>query len=170
MSALADVPKEHPRPDLRVLEQFLYHEARLLDEQRWDEWEALWTPEGEYWVPSRPDQPDPVRHVSLVYETALLRKVRLKRYGSPNAFSLQPRPRSVHLLGNVMLDAHDPATGACTLNARFVMLQYRADLLDVFGGSVTHRLVPDGADWKIASKRVDLVNCDGALENILLYL
>lgn len=79
MSAMVEVPKEHPRPDLRELEQFLYREARLLDEQRWDEWEALWTPDGEYWVPSRPDQPDPVRHVSLVYETALLRKVRLKR-------------------------------------------------------------------------------------------
>ncbi len=170
MSALVEAPRSHPRPDLRDLEQFLYREARLLDEQRWDEWEALWIEDGEYWVPARPDQPDPVRHVSLVYEKSLLRKVRLKRYSNPNAFSLQPAPRSVHLLGNVMLDAHDPATGACTVNARFVMLQFRADIQDVFGGSVTHRLVPDAGGWKIASKRVDLVNCDGALENILLYL
>lgn len=34
--------------DLRELEQFLYHEGRLLDEQRWEEWNALFTADGTY--------------------------------------------------------------------------------------------------------------------------
>ncbi len=31
--------------------QFLYHEARLLDERRWEEWAGLFTEDGIYWAP-----------------------------------------------------------------------------------------------------------------------
>ena len=58
------MPTEQPAnsPDLRELEQFLYHEARLLDEQRWEEWNALYLEDAEYWGPGgsgagRPAQP-----------------------------------------------------------------------------------------------------------------
>jgi hypothetical protein len=36
---------------------FVYDEARMLDEGRYDEWLALWLPDGHYWMPldySRP--------------------------------------------------------------------------------------------------------------------
>ena len=35
-------------------EQFLVHEARLLDEGRFDEWLSLFTPDAWYWVPAQP--------------------------------------------------------------------------------------------------------------------
>jgi 3-phenylpropionate/cinnamic acid dioxygenase small subunit len=38
--------------DVQACEQFLLHEARLLDEGRFDEWLALFTPDASYWVPS----------------------------------------------------------------------------------------------------------------------
>jgi benzoate/toluate 1,2-dioxygenase beta subunit len=163
-------PKPAVAPDRTELEAFLFHEARLLDEQRWDEWNALFTADGSYWVPAAPDQPDPVNHVSLVYETALLRAVRIKRFRHPNAFSLQPRPRSVHLVSNVMLDGFDEATGECVVRSSFIMLQYRREKQDVFGGRYTHRLKREGGELRIVEKRVDLVNCDAPMENILLYL
>lgn len=159
-----------PVPDLRVIERFLYHEARLLDERRWDEWEALWTPEGEYWMPASENQPDPLNHVSLVYERSLLRKVRLKRYAHPNAFSLVPAPRTMHMVSNVMLDGVDAASGECVVTSRFIVLQYRRDKQDVYGGCCTHRLVPHGDSFRMALKKVEIVNCDAALENILVYL
>ena len=157
-------------PELRELEQFLFLEARLLDEQRWEDWNALYLHDGEYWVPATPDQPDAKNHVSLIYETGLLRAVRIKRYRHPNAFSLQPKPRSVHFVSNVMLDGVDAGTGACTLSSRFIILQYRRGTQDVLGGRYTHRLVPTDAGWRIALKRVDLVNCDAPMENILIPL
>ena len=43
-------------------EAFLLHEARLLDEARWDEWLALFTDDATYWVPSQPGQAEPPRH------------------------------------------------------------------------------------------------------------
>ncbi|MGH8246653.1 MAG: aromatic-ring-hydroxylating dioxygenase subunit beta [Gammaproteobacteria bacterium] len=159
-----------PQPNLRELEEFIYREARLLDEQRWEEWIALFTENGEYWVPAAPDQPDPRNHVSLIYETGLLRAVRIKRYRHPNAISLQPRPRSMHLVSNVLLDSIDAASGDCVVKSRFVMLQYRREKQDVFGGSYTHHLKAAEDGYRIAMKRVDLINCDAPLENILIYL
>jgi benzoate/toluate 1,2-dioxygenase beta subunit len=163
-------PAGRAAPDLRELEQFLFHEARLLDEQRWEEWDALYAEDGHYWLPAGWQQPDPVNHVSLIYENALLRAVRIKRYKHPHAFSLQPKPRSAHLVSNVMLDEFDTATGDSTVSSRFIVMQYRREKLDVFGGTYTHRLRREGAEWKIVLKRVDLLNCDAPLENILVYL
>jgi benzoate/toluate 1,2-dioxygenase beta subunit len=158
------------KPDLRELEQYLYREARLIDEKRWDEWEALFADEGEYWVPATRGQPDPRNHVSIVYERSLLRAVRLKRYRHPNAASLQPEPQSVHLISNVMLDSFDERTGVCIVNSRFTMLEYRRDLQNTYGGATTHTLEPHEGSWKIRRKKVDLVNCDGVLDNIQIYL
>lgn len=35
------------------VEQFLYHEARLLDERKFDDWLALLTDDVHYWMPIR---------------------------------------------------------------------------------------------------------------------
>lgn len=157
------------QPPLRDLEQFLYLEARLLDERRWEEWGALFTEDGEYWVPATRGQPDPKNHVSLIYETALLRNVRLKRYRHPNAMSLQPEPHSVHLISNVMLDSFDEASGTCVVNSRFIMLEYRRNEQRTYGGAATHVLEAGSQSFRIRRKKVELVNCDAALPSIHVY-
>lgn len=157
------------RPDIRDLERFLYHEARLLDEKRWDEWEALFVEDGEYWVPATRGQPDPLNHVSIMYEKSLLRAVRLKRYRHPNAMSLQPVPYSVHTISNVMLDEFDDNTGVCVTNARFIMLEHRRDITNTYGGAVSHTLEPEDGSFRIRRKKVELLNCDGVLDNIQIY-
>ena len=154
--------------ELKRLEQFLYLEARLLDEKRWDEWQALFVEDGEYWVPATRGQPDPLNHVSIVYEKSLLRAVRLRRYRHPNAMSLQPEPHSVHLVSNVMLD--EKADDLVKVNSRFIMLEYRRDKTQVYGGAYTHLLEPLDDSYRIRMKKVELVNCDGVLDNIQLYL
>ena len=156
-------------PDILKIEQFLYLEARLIDEKRWDEWEALFIEDGEYWVPATHGQPDPLNHVSIMYEKSLLRAVRLKRYRHPNAMSLQPEPRSVHMISNIMLDSFDDDTGVWVVNSRFTMLEYRRDMQNTYGGAVTHTLEPDGDSWKIRLKKVELINCEGVLDSIQIY-
>lgn len=170
MTAVAESNSPGNQPHLKELEQFLFHEARLIDEQRWQEWNDLFIEEGEYWVPASPEQADAKNHVSLMYETDLLRAVRIKRFKHPNAFSLKPAPRSSHMLSNVMLDDYDETTGVCIVKSRFIMLQYRREEQDVFGGSYTHCLKSTDDGYKIKKKKVDLINCDAALGNILLYL
>ena len=157
-------------PALRSLEQFLYHEARLLDEQRWEDWEALFTDDGAYWMPATHGQPDPLNHVSLMYETTLLRAVRVRRYSHPNAMSLQPYPRSVHQVSNVMLDRFDSDSGETVVNSRLIMLEFRRDVQQIYGAAVTHHLVRSVDSYRIKLKKVELVNCEGALGNIQIYL
>ena len=48
--------------DLHRCVQFLEHEARLLDEAKFDDWLALFTADAWYWVPSEPNQANPHRH------------------------------------------------------------------------------------------------------------
>lgn len=155
-------------PDPRALEQFLFHEARLLDEQRWEEWNDLFTEDGVYWAPASPAQPDATHHVSLMHENALLRAVRIKRFRHPNAFSLQPKPRTVHMISNVMPDGVTD-NGDHVVTSRFQMAQYRREKLDLFIGTYTHHLRVVSGSFRIALKKADLVNCDAPMENILVY-
>jgi len=149
--------------------QFLFHEARLLDEQRWSEWEQLFTEEGTYWAPATPGQPDPINHVSLIYENALLRKVRLARFGNPNAYSLQPFPRSSHMLSNVMIDARDEKAGTVLVTSRFLMIEYRRDVSNFFAGEYAHDLIEEGGAFKIRQKKASLVDCDGTHPSSNIY-
>ena len=68
-----------------AITQFIYHEARLLDEKRWDEWYELFTEDGHYWVPLTRDQPDADLHTSLAYEDKLLLRLRIERLPPPAA-------------------------------------------------------------------------------------
>jgi benzene/toluene dioxygenase beta subunit len=45
---------ERVTPELQQeIEQFLYHEARVLDERRYEEWYALLTDDIHYYMPTR---------------------------------------------------------------------------------------------------------------------
>lgn len=151
------------------ISQFLFHEARLLDERRWAEWEALFLEDGVYWAPATPGQPDPINHVSLIYENQLLRKVRIARFASPAAPSLHPFPRTAHLVSNVMIDKHDEKSGAALVNSRFLMIEYRRGVQRVYGGAYAHDLVEEDRAFRIRQKKVDLVNCEGPLESSSIW-
>ena len=147
--------------------QFIFRETRLLDEQRWGEWEQLFAEGGEYWAPASENQPDPKLHVSLIYETELLRKVRIARFRSPAAYSLQPFPRTSHLVSNVMADSEE--ADVVEASARFLMSEYRRDKPNFFSGAYHYRLVRSGEEFRIALKKATLVNCDGALPSSSVY-
>ena len=153
-----------PRLDLRRCEQFLLHEARLLDEAKFDEWLALFTAEAWYWVPSEPDQADPVETVSLIYDDRRLLETRVRRLSSPRMYSQEPRSRTSRMVGNVSIE--DAELNACTLRSKFMMIEYRREQQRLFGGTILHRLVQSNGRIMIAWKRVDLVNCDAPLDGI----
>src|SRR5262249_61343202 len=55
--------------DYRAVVEFLYREARLADEARYAEWEALWAEDGVYWVPGTTgSRADPDRQISHIYD------------------------------------------------------------------------------------------------------
>ena len=156
--------------DYHAVSQFLFREAALLDAQDWDGWEKLFARNGIYWVPAARDQVDPLQHVSLAYEDALLRAIRLNRLKNADAPSLQVKPNSSHLVSNIMVSSADDPAARCTVRSRFVVTQYAQWGTTVFSGSYTHDLIVDHGELRIVLKRVDLVNVDGPLGDVLTVL
>jgi 3-phenylpropionate/cinnamic acid dioxygenase small subunit len=152
--------------DLKSCEQFLLREARLLDEGRFDDWLALFTPEAWYWVPIEPDQADRFETVSLINDDRRLLETRVRRLASPRMYSQEPRSRTSRIIANVTLEEADPSNQACTTRAKFTMIEFRREQQRLFGGTAFHRLVQGDGRIQIAWKRVDLVNCDAPLDGI----
>jgi 3-phenylpropionate/cinnamic acid dioxygenase small subunit len=150
--------------DLHRCEQFLLHEARLLDEAKFDEWLALFTPDAWYWVPSEPGQDNPRDTVSLIYDDRRLLETRVRRLASPRMYSQEPRSRTSRIVANVTVE--DVEGRAATVRSKFLMIEYRREQQRLFGGTAWHRLVQIEGAIRIAWKRVELVNCDAPLDGI----
>lgn len=154
-----------PDRDLRRIETFLIHEARLLDERRFDEWLSLFADDGWYWVPIEPDQDNPHDTVSLIYDDRRLLETRVRRLANPAAHAQRPPSRTSRLIGNVTVE-EEPADGELIVRSKFQMLEYRRDAQRVFGGTCFHGLRRTGAGFVIRWKRVDLINCDAVLDGL----
>ena len=151
---------------IAACEQFLIHEARLLDEARFDEWLSLFTADAWYWVPSEPKQASPRDTVSLIYDDRRLLETRVRRLAGPRIYSQEPRSRTSRMIGNVTME--DIAPDACTVHSKFQLLEYRRETQRIFGGTCFHRLVRGDSGIQIAWKRVDLVNCDAPHEGLVV--
>jgi 3-phenylpropionate/cinnamic acid dioxygenase small subunit len=55
-----------------------------------------------------------------------------------------------------------------TVESNLVLVEFRAEKQRVWGGLVEHRLRREGKDFRIAHKRVDLVNSEGELDGIAI--
>ena len=99
-------------PRVAACEHFLLHEARLLDEARFEEWLALFTEDAWYWVPSEPEQGTPLDTVSLIYDDRQLLETRVRRLAI-RIYAQQPRARTSRIVANVTIE--DDAEAATTL-------------------------------------------------------
>ncbi|MFE1635567.1 aromatic-ring-hydroxylating dioxygenase subunit beta, partial [Acinetobacter baumannii] len=56
---------------LENIAQFLYREARFLDDEQWDDWLECYAPEASFWMPAWDDDDrlteDPQSEISLIY-------------------------------------------------------------------------------------------------------
>src|SRR5713226_9809029 len=85
------------------VEQFLYHEARLLDTQQYEAWLDLFTEDATYWVPLERGQKDPWNTSSIIFDDRTLLEIRVRQYRHPRAHARLPSARTVHQVGNVMI-------------------------------------------------------------------
>ena len=157
-------------PARQDLIDFVVREARLLDEKRFDEWNALFTDDAFYWVPLTPGQADGLNFTSHLYEDKLLRELRIERLKSPRAFSQQPPSRCHHLLQNPGIDVFDSKASRYVLRTPFHYTECQRDELNMFVGVCFHHLTVVAGGLRMTLKRVDLINCDAALPAIQLFI
>jgi len=149
--------------------RFIGRESRLLDERRFDDWLALWTNEGRYWMPRHHAQADPFTQISLFWEDRMLRETRVRRLLHPRNWSQQPPTRSSRLVGNLQVDGLD-AAGHLIVCGTLHYVEYRLEQR-VLAGQVFYKLArgEDGG-FRLQLKRVNLVNCDSVFGNLEVFV
>ena len=152
--------------DLKSCEQFLLREARLLDEGKFDDWLALFTPEAWYWVPIEPDQADRFETVSLINDDRRLLETRVRRLASPRMYSPGTALSTSRIVANVTIEE---AATQCLHRA----LQIHDDRIPARAAASVRRHCAArpgaaGSGIMIAWKRVDLVDCDAPLDGITI--
>ena len=149
-------------------EQFLYHEARLLDTEKYEEWLALFTDDATYWVPLEQGQKDPYETSSIIHDDRTLLELRVKQIRHPRAHARQPLARTVHQVGNVAVQTETPQE--VRVASTLTVVEFRDEKQRLYGALVEHRLRRKGDTFQIAHKRVDLVNSEGELDGIAILL
>jgi benzoate/toluate 1,2-dioxygenase subunit beta len=149
-------------------EQFLFHEARLLDTQRYEEWLELFTEDATYWVPLEQGQQDPFETSSIIHDDRTLLGLRVKQLRHPRAHARTPLARTVHQVSNILVEKNSPAD--VVVMSALSVIEFRNEKQRLYGALVEHRLRRNGDAFLIAHKRVDLVNSEGELDGISILL
>ena len=144
-------------------DQFLFHEAQLLDTQRFEEWLALFTEDATYWVPLERNQKDPHQTSSLIYDDRTLLELRVKQFRHPRAHARAPLARTVHQVGNIVVQD-------LVVTSTLTVVEFRNERQKLWAGLVEHRLRRERDSFRIARKRIDLVNSEGEIEGISILL
>ncbi len=149
--------------------EFLYAEAELLDERRYDDWLALLADDIRYWMPMRRNvkfgetEREFTREASEIAwfdegKETLTRRVRQIQTGIH--WAEEPQSRIAHLVSNVQLleatpSAVDPRE--VTTKCRFLVYRNRVETeTDLLVGKREDTLRREGGGWRIARRKIIL--------------
>jgi len=145
-------------------EDILYMEARLLDERRYREWLAMFTADATYWVPSNGEGVDPRREVAIIYDNFAKLSDRINRLASGIAHAQSPPSKTKRVVSNVQVE--DSLEDSATVLSAFIMYELRRSKERIFAGRGEYRMRFEDGRWKIAGKKVVLVNNDEVIDNL----
>jgi 3-phenylpropionate/cinnamic acid dioxygenase small subunit len=161
---------------VREVEQFLYREARLLDERRFREWLELFTDDVRYWMPGRSTRYPKVSKAIVIFdpdryseedlsredELAILDETketlgrRIARLETGMAWAEDPPSRTRHLLSNIEVEPGNTVS-ELQVYANFLVYRTRAETEQDFYIGVRQDVLRqvDGV-WKIARRKIIL--------------
>ncbi len=147
---------------LEQAQQFLYREARFLDDKEWDGWLAMYASDAEFWMPAWDDDDklveNPQTEISLIYyphKGGLEDRVFRIRTERSSATSL-PEPRTSHNISNVEIT--EQSDGICKLRFNWFTLNFRYKTTDTYFGPSYYTIITSGEQSLIKNKRVVLKN------------
>lgn len=143
----------------REIEAFLYREARLADEGRWTEWEALLTDDMHYWVPAGPADGQPGERLSYINDNRARLATRIRQLGTGTRHAQTPASPMRRIVSNIEVLAAASGTYEVTSNVVVYELSAQATQeLRIWPGRVRHRLRRgDDGTLHLAAKTVELV-------------
>lgn len=152
------------------LVRFVYDEARMLDEGRYENWLDLFHPDGIYWMPLHNDEVEEDNITSLFYDDLLLLRVRVARLSNRSTFSQQPKSHCHHLLQKPVVDFFDGEAGVYRTWTPFIYTEFRLDEKNIYSGWATHDFCELGGSLKIKKKKINIIDCEGLHRNIQLFM
>jgi 3-phenylpropionate/cinnamic acid dioxygenase small subunit len=155
-----------PTARLAEVEAFLYREARLADESRYDEWEALWDDDAVYWVP-RKDDADPERDVSYIYDNRGRIRSRMAQLKTGRRHSQNPPSKMRRQVTNVEIVSDDG--DELSVVANFSLFEHR-HATTVWAGQYRFVLRRTDSGLKLVRKTVLLVNNGDAVGTIAFII
>jgi p-cumate 2,3-dioxygenase beta subunit len=137
------------------VEQFLVHEAALLDEWRLDEWLALFAEDGKYLVPSL-DAPDSDHRTALFLIADDRRNLasRIRQLLGGMTWAENPRSRTRRLVTNFRI--LDGDAGSVTATANFAVWRFQHEATDVYVGRYLNILIRGPSGPLFRERRVIL--------------
>lgn len=148
----------------QIVSEFLYTEANLLDERRYDTWLKMFSRELEYWVPIRQGQESPLDEVSIFHENRAALELRVSRLMHPEIHIQIPPSRTCRQVTNIVRLKRGSDSGTVVFQSKLVLHEYRPKLPQVcFAATCFHTLSREEGALKIRKKKVVLINSDAAL-------
>jgi benzoate/toluate 1,2-dioxygenase beta subunit len=144
--------------------ELLFREALALDEQRFDDWLALYDEDAEFWVPAWKSESaptdDPETEVSLIYSASRVDlQERVWRARSGRSVASVPLPRTAHIVSNILLAASgDSGVLDVRSLATTHIFNVKRREQKVFFARVRHQLVGGAGAWRIRRKKIVLLN------------
>jgi len=138
---------------------FLYREAQLLDDARFDDWLETLHDELVYEMPVRQsvmpkDGTGFVDGMTFLTETRNSLLTRVRRLQTEQAWAEQPGSRTRHLVANVLVE-RGAAEGELNVASAFLVTRTRADLpYDLFSGERRDVLARDGERLLLKRRRI----------------
>lgn len=145
---------------LRVTD-FIYREALYQDDHRYDDWEALWTDDGVYWIPANGDDIDPEKQMSIVYDNRSRIALRIRQLHTGKRHAQAPRSRVRRVVSNIQIGQTGPDGLQVFCNSLVFESALRADTL--WSARTEYWLRDIGGDFRMSRKNVFLTNNDQAL-------
>jgi len=174
---------------IREVEQFLYREARLLDERRFHEWLELFTDDVHYWMRGRSSRYprsskaigilDPDRYVdaeltkdaelAILDETKTTLGGRVARLDTGMAWAEDPPSRTRHIIANIEVEPGD-ATSELKVYSNFMVYRSRAETeQDFYVGARQDVLRHVDGAWKIARRKLILDQNVLSAKNVSIF-
>jgi len=159
---------------LREVEQFLYREARLLDDRRFHEWLELFTDDVRYWMAGRSSRyPRSSKAIAtmdrdqetertnaddlaILDETKATLGGRIARLDTGMAWAEDPPSRTRHIIANIEVEPGDAAS-ELKVYSNFMVYRSRSETeQDFYVGARQDILRRVDGTWKIAYRKLIL--------------
>jgi 3-phenylpropionate/cinnamic acid dioxygenase small subunit len=161
---------------IREVEQFLYREARLLDERRLHEWVELFTEDARYWMPGHSNrypmeskaiglldqaqepaaEPAQEEELAILDETKATLRARIARLDTGMAWAEDPPSRTRHLISNIEVEEGDTAS-ELRVYSNYLVYRTRGETeQDFYIGRREDVLRRIDNAWKIARRKIIL--------------